>query len=126
MESVYSHADLVNHFHCLLERADILNGKYTLFGKVEGTTVYNLMKIGQLEVNPASDRPLHPPKITHVEVGFIQNQPVLYIFLNPRTCHVSCSRRASMIFNNCIWSQYIYMCIMNHIIMYTSIQYIYL
>lgn len=57
-----------SQFFITLERADILNGKYTLFGKVEGTTVYNLMKIGQLEVNPASDRPLHPPKITHVEV----------------------------------------------------------
>ncbi|KAK1939791.1 peptidyl-prolyl cis-trans isomerase, cyclophilin- type family protein [Babesia divergens] len=57
-----------SQFFITLERADILNGKYTLFGKVEGTTVYNLMKIGQLEVNPANDRPLHPPKITHVEV----------------------------------------------------------
>lgn len=57
-----------SQFFITLERADILNGKYTLFGKVDGPTIYNLMKIGQVEVNPANDRPLHPPKITNVEV----------------------------------------------------------
>ncbi|CDR94069.1 peptidyl-prolyl cis-trans isomerase, cyclophilin-type family protein, putative [Babesia bigemina] len=57
-----------SQFFITLERADCLNGKYTLFGKVEGATVYNLMKIGQAEVNPANDRPTHPPRIIRVEV----------------------------------------------------------
>eukprot|EP00371_Babesia_bovis_P001505 XP_001610152.1 peptidyl-prolyl cis-trans isomerase, cyclophilin-type family protein [Babesia bovis T2Bo] len=57
-----------SQFFITLERADCLNGKYTLFGKIEGNTVYNLIKIGQSEVNPNTDRPKNPPRITHVEV----------------------------------------------------------
>ncbi|GBE60744.1 peptidyl-prolyl cis-trans isomerase [Babesia ovata] len=72
-----------SQFFITLERADCLNGKYTLFGKVEGTTVYNLMKIGQVEVNPANDRPVNPPKIIRVEVlvnPFPDIQPRLVAF----------------------------------------------
>nr|PVC51559.1 peptidyl-prolyl cis-trans isomerase [Theileria orientalis] len=50
-----------------IDRADILNGKYTLFGKVEGHSVYNLLKIGKCEVGK-NDRPLDPPKIISCQV----------------------------------------------------------
>ncbi|GFE54922.1 peptidyl-prolyl cis-trans isomerase [Babesia ovis] len=75
-----------SQFFITLERADCLNGKYTLFGKVEGATVYNLMKIGQSEVNPATDRPKNPPRITHVEVvmnPFPDIQPRLLAINDP-------------------------------------------
>ncbi|GIX63701.1 peptidyl-prolyl cis-trans isomerase [Babesia caballi] len=75
-----------SQFFITLERADILNGKYTLFGKVDGSTVYNLMKIGQAEVNAANDRPVNPPRITNVEVlvnPFPDIQPRLLALSEP-------------------------------------------
>ncbi|KAE8447316.1 hypothetical protein EG329_010874 [Mollisiaceae sp. DMI_Dod_QoI] len=44
-----------------------LQGKNTLFGRVEGDTIYNVARMGELEVGE-DDRPLYPPKITSVEV----------------------------------------------------------
>ncbi|KAL3427879.1 peptidyl-prolyl isomerase cwc27 [Phlyctema vagabunda] len=43
-----------------------LQGKNTLFGRVEGETIYNLAKMGEAEVE--GDRPVYPTKITSVEV----------------------------------------------------------
>ncbi|UKJ90528.2 peptidyl-prolyl cis-trans isomerase [Theileria orientalis] len=57
----------MSQFFITLDRADILNGKYTLFGKVEGHSVYNLLKIGKCEVGK-NDRPLDPPKIISCQV----------------------------------------------------------
>ncbi|AFZ79552.1 peptidyl-prolyl cis-trans isomerase protein, putative [Theileria equi strain WA] len=57
-----------SQFFITLDRADCLNGKYTLFGKVEGHTVYNLMKIGECQVDKATDRPLDPPRIINAVV----------------------------------------------------------
>ena len=47
-----------------------LQGKNTLFGRVEGDTVYNLMKMGEadLEDGEGSERPMYPTKITGAEV----------------------------------------------------------
>ncbi|KAI9053975.1 hypothetical protein LZ554_002919 [Drepanopeziza brunnea f. sp. 'monogermtubi'] len=44
-----------------------LQGKNTLFGRVEGETIYNVARMGEAEVG-ADDRPLYPTKITSVEV----------------------------------------------------------
>lgn len=44
-----------------------LQGKNTLFGRVEGETIYNLARMGEAEVGN-DDRPLYPTKITSVEV----------------------------------------------------------
>ncbi|KAF8861518.1 cyclophilin-like protein, partial [Acephala macrosclerotiorum] len=44
-----------------------LQGKNTLFGRVEGDTIYNVARMGEMEVGE-DDRPLYPPKITSVEV----------------------------------------------------------
>ncbi|KUJ08988.1 cyclophilin-like protein [Mollisia scopiformis] len=44
-----------------------LQGKNTLFGRVEGDTIYNVARMGEMEVGD-DDRPLYPPKITNVEV----------------------------------------------------------
>ncbi|XP_952119.1 cyclophilin, putative [Theileria annulata] len=52
----------MSQFFITLDRSDFLNGKYTLFGKVEGNSIYNLLKIGKSEVDK-NDRPIDPPKI---------------------------------------------------------------
>lgn len=44
-----------------------LQGKNTLFGRVEGDTIYNVAKMGEAEVGE-NDRPVYPTKITSVEV----------------------------------------------------------
>ncbi len=44
-----------------------LQGKNTLFGRVEGDTIYNVAKMGEAEVGE-NDRPLYPTRITSVEV----------------------------------------------------------
>uniref|UniRef100_A0A060T5H0 ARAD1C12144p n=1 Tax=Blastobotrys adeninivorans TaxID=409370 RepID=A0A060T5H0_BLAAD len=46
-----------------------LNGKNTLFGRVVGETMFNVLKIGQAEtLDDGSERPLYPVKITSCEV----------------------------------------------------------
>ncbi|KAL2066715.1 hypothetical protein VTL71DRAFT_2787 [Oculimacula yallundae] len=44
-----------------------LQGKNTLFGRVEGETIYNVARMGEAEVG-GNERPLYPTKITSVEV----------------------------------------------------------
>lgn len=44
-----------------------LQGKNTLFGRVEGETIYNVARMGEAEVGDG-DRPLYPTRITSVEV----------------------------------------------------------
>jgi peptidyl-prolyl cis-trans isomerase SDCCAG10 len=57
-----------SQFFFTLAQAEELNGKNTLFGRVVGDTIYNLAKIGEGEVDSATDRPLFPAKITAVEI----------------------------------------------------------
>jgi peptidyl-prolyl cis-trans isomerase SDCCAG10 len=45
-----------------------LTGKNTLFGKIVGDTIYNLVRMGELEVEGGTERPLFPPKIISAEV----------------------------------------------------------
>lgn len=47
-----------------------LQGKHTMFGRVEGDTIYNLMKIGEAEMaeGEGSERPLYPTRITGAEI----------------------------------------------------------
>lgn len=47
-----------------------LQGKHTMFGRIEGDTIYNLMKMGEVEMaeGEGSERPLYPAKITGAEV----------------------------------------------------------
>lgn len=47
-----------------------LQGKNTMFGRIEGDTIYNLMKMGDAEMaeGEGSERPLYPTKITGTEV----------------------------------------------------------
>jgi len=56
-----------SQFFITLDRADELHGKHTLFGRCVGDTVYNVMKIGAMELDN-DGRPLYPPKIKSVRI----------------------------------------------------------
>ncbi|KAF6838286.1 peptidyl-prolyl isomerase cwc27 [Colletotrichum musicola] len=57
-----------SQFFFTLDKAEELNNKNTLFGRVAGDTIYNLAKMGEAEVNPGTDRPTYPVKITSIEI----------------------------------------------------------
>ncbi|KAF4817814.1 Peptidyl-prolyl isomerase CWC27 [Colletotrichum siamense] len=57
-----------SQFFFTLDKAEELNNKNTLFGRVAGDTIYNLAKMGELEVTPGTDRPMYPVKITSIEI----------------------------------------------------------
>ncbi|OJJ43992.1 hypothetical protein ASPZODRAFT_135420 [Penicilliopsis zonata CBS 506.65] len=46
-----------------------LNGQCTLFGRLEGDSIFNVLKIAEAERVEGSDRPVYPVKITSCEVG---------------------------------------------------------
>ena len=58
-----------NHsqFFITLDATTWLNGKHTIFGKVVGNTLFNVLKMGELETGE-DDRPLYPPMIESVSV----------------------------------------------------------
>ncbi|KAI9366080.1 cyclophilin-like domain-containing protein [Zopfochytrium polystomum] len=56
-----------SQFFFTLDKTEELNGKNTIFGKIVGNTVFNLLKIGEVETGD-DDRPLYPPKILRIEV----------------------------------------------------------
>ncbi|XP_022783079.1 peptidyl-prolyl cis-trans isomerase CWC27 homolog [Stylophora pistillata] len=59
--------DNQSQFFFTLGATQELNGKHTIFGKVAGDTIYNMIKMEDCEVN-SDDRPLFPPKIKKTEV----------------------------------------------------------
>ncbi|CAN1217418.1 Peptidyl-prolyl cis-trans isomerase CYP57 [Linum perenne] len=57
-----------SQFFMTLDKSDWLDRKNTIFGKVTGDSIYNLLTIGEIETGK-DDRPLDPiPKIKSVEV----------------------------------------------------------
>jgi len=57
-----------SQFFITLSATPELERKNTLFGRIAaGDTIYNVLRIGELEVDKM-DRPLHPPRITSIEV----------------------------------------------------------
>ncbi|XP_020105734.1 peptidyl-prolyl cis-trans isomerase CYP57 isoform X5 [Ananas comosus] len=57
-----------SQFFISLDRCDWLDRKNTIFGKVTGDSLYNLLRLGEVETDK-DDRPLYPPpKILSVEV----------------------------------------------------------
>ena len=56
-----------SQFFITLGNTPELQGKNTLFGRVEGDTIYNVAGMGEAEVGEG-DRPLYPVRITGVEV----------------------------------------------------------
>lgn len=58
-----------SQFFFTLGRADELNSKHTIFGKVTGDTVYNLLRLAEVDIGE-DDRPVNPHKIRTTEVLF--------------------------------------------------------
>ncbi|NWH75080.1 CWC27 protein, partial [Piaya cayana] len=58
-----------SQFFFTLGRADELNSKHTIFGKVTGDTIYNMLRLAEVEVDK-EERPLTPHKIRSSEVLF--------------------------------------------------------
>lgn len=56
-----------SQFFITLDRADELHGKHTVFGRVLGDTIFNVVKIGGLELD-GNERPLYPPKIRTIRI----------------------------------------------------------
>nr|XP_015194024.1 PREDICTED: peptidyl-prolyl cis-trans isomerase CWC27 homolog isoform X1 [Lepisosteus oculatus] len=56
-----------SQFFLTLGRADELNNKHTIFGKVTGDTVYNMLRLAEVETDQ-NERPLNPHKIRSTEV----------------------------------------------------------
>nr|XP_043628641.1 peptidyl-prolyl cis-trans isomerase CYP57 [Erigeron canadensis] len=57
-----------SQFFITLDRCDWLDRKHTIFGKVTGDSLYNLLNLGEIETDK-DDRPLEsPPKILSIEI----------------------------------------------------------
>ncbi|XP_045922033.1 spliceosome-associated protein CWC27 homolog [Micropterus dolomieu] len=56
-----------SQFFFTLGRADELNNKHTILGKVTGDTVYNMLRLAEVECDD-EERPLNPHKIKTAEV----------------------------------------------------------
>ncbi|KZP00961.1 cyclophilin-like protein [Calocera viscosa TUFC12733] len=56
-----------SQFFITLDRTDELQNKNTLFGRVVGDTIYNVLKIGQVEID-SNGRPKYPPRINTIKI----------------------------------------------------------
>lgn len=56
-----------SQFFFTLDATPELQDKHTLFGKVTGTTIYNMIKLGDMTVD-RNERPHHPHKIIRTEI----------------------------------------------------------
>ncbi|MCJ1353846.1 MAG: Peptidyl-prolyl isomerase cwc27 [Icmadophila ericetorum] len=59
-----------SQFFLTLGKAEELNGKNTMFGRIVGDTIYNLMKIGEADLvgENEPERPIYPTKIVNTEI----------------------------------------------------------
>ncbi|CAD0090852.1 unnamed protein product [Aureobasidium vineae] len=62
-------SDNTSQFFFTLDRTPELQDKNTMFGRIEGDTIYNLMKMAEADLaGDDSDRPLYPTRIVSTEV----------------------------------------------------------
>eukprot|EP00347_Sterkiella_histriomuscorum_P018523 403345186 len=69
----------LSQFFMTVDACDFLDGKHTIFGKVEGQTVFNLLKISEVETDNKSSRPICDPipKVNQVEVTINSFQDIV-------------------------------------------------
>lgn len=61
--------DNTSQFFLTLDKTPELQGKNTMFGRVEGETIYNMQRMGESELaEEGGDRPLYPYKIIGTEI----------------------------------------------------------
>lgn len=58
-----------SQFFFTLGRADELNNKHTIFGKITGDTIYNMLRLAEVDTD-GEERPLNPHRIKSCEVLF--------------------------------------------------------
>lgn len=58
-----------SQFFFTLGRADELNSKHTIFGKVTGDTIYNILRLAEVDIGE-DERPVNPHKIKGCEILF--------------------------------------------------------
>ncbi|KAI7861439.1 hypothetical protein BDF14DRAFT_1869805 [Spinellus fusiger] len=56
-----------SQFFITLDRTEELTRKHTLFGRVAGDTIFNVMTMSEMEVDE-NERPLYPPRIKSTEI----------------------------------------------------------
>lgn len=70
-----------SQFFLTLGETRELQDRHTMFGRVVGDTIYNLMKMGEAELEGEAERPVYPTKITGSEVlvnpfeDMVKNEP---------------------------------------------------
>ena len=59
-----------SQFFITLDKTEELQGRNTMFGRVEGQTIFNVLKMGEADLieGEASDRPLYPTMIKSTEI----------------------------------------------------------
>eukprot|EP00871_Galdieria_phlegrea_P003290 jgi/Galph1/3962/GphlegSOOS_G2614.1 len=57
-----------SQFFITLDRCDWLNGKHTIFGKVVGNTIFNVLRIADMSTVDGQERPIDPCYLTTVQV----------------------------------------------------------
>ncbi|KAI7501645.1 cyclophilin-like protein [Hortaea werneckii] len=59
-----------SQFFLTLAATPELQGRHTMFGRIEGDTIYNLMKMAEAEMEEGADteRPLYPTRVTGAEI----------------------------------------------------------
>lgn len=61
--------DNTSQFFFTLDQTPELQGKNTMFGRIEGDTIYNLMKMAEADLaEEGGDRPLYPTRILSAEI----------------------------------------------------------
>lgn len=61
--------DNTSQFFLTLDQTPELQNKNTMFGRIEGDTIYNLMKMAEADMaEDGSDRPMYPTRITGTEI----------------------------------------------------------
>lgn len=62
--------DNASQFFLTLGKTEELNGRNTMFGRIEGNTIYNLVKMGEAELmeGEGSERPMYPTRIIGIEI----------------------------------------------------------
>jgi cyclophilin family peptidyl-prolyl cis-trans isomerase len=57
-----------SQFFLTLEEMPELTGRNTMFGRIEGETIYNLMKMAEADLVDGMERPMYPTKITRADI----------------------------------------------------------
>ncbi|KAI9491944.1 cyclophilin-like domain-containing protein [Zychaea mexicana] len=60
-------AEQGSQFFITLDITEELTRTHTLFGRIAGDTIYNVLKMGEMETD-ANERPLYPPRIKTTEI----------------------------------------------------------